>query len=258
MKAGIDLEIDRLAHETSAALDEARVDLVEAVRRALGSGTFAGDYLRAASGAHPAKERAAAIARLRVRLWQFPVRAKRAGALERLDAELNDCADAAIVLAIDRAREPQTIREREKWVKDTTGRKLTVVPVEYYDLGTSARFEAYLRRTAARALDEDIFERASWVAVAELSAVEDSPEPNGEADDGLSEWTVIAGRHPIEELVLTRAILAAGRLSAQERRVVELDANGYAFDEICVALGIRPGTLKSLRHRIRKNIAGRV
>ena len=47
---------------------------------------------------------------------------------------------------------------------------------------------------------------------------------------------------------------ALSRLSAQERRVLDLSRSDLSNDEICAEMNIKPSTLRVFRSRIRKKI----
>jgi DNA-directed RNA polymerase specialized sigma24 family protein len=208
------------------------------VEETSGPGTFLGDYLCVANRSR-SPDGIEALARLSTRLLGTD----------------DGSAQAAVLLAISRAcdAEPQTVRLGRLWVLDREGLKLEFVPIHHWCLDELATFEHYLRQIAGSALALDVRDvrdrvieplilgpkqKAKDLTAQPMTSIEEPSAPSAEE--------VVASHH-----AATRFLAI---LSVQERRVLNLTNDGLPPDQICVDLRIRPGTLKSVRHRIREKL----
>jgi hypothetical protein len=204
--------------------------LREIVQETMGPGTFLGDYLCVVSRSRPQAERSEALLRLSTRLLGID----------------DVSAQAAVLFAISRARdaEPQTVRFGKLWVLDRDGLKLKFVPVHQWRLNELATFEDYLGKIAQRELADDDHDVHDHV-IEPFVIGPKRPLANIDIEEtSASPEEVIASADTLRKLLAS--------LSAQEREVFGLAAYGLPSDEICADVGIRPGTLKSVQHRIRK------
>jgi hypothetical protein len=226
-------------------------------------GTFREDYFRVANPTSNATEREAALARLVERLWSWPVDSRAKGALRNLAHRrgvpkrmiLRELMPLAVLLAIDDVDRPQPIRrgsgKGSHYVKNSDGRKVSVIPSEHFDLGQLEQFEAHLKQQVRNSVEGDLIDRDPNRIVYPGDVPADDPYEDTVlfaqgAYTPPPEILMMEARErkqceEAEDVALQSALLS---LTPREREIAELIKEKDDKDEICRELKINRGTLR--------------
>lgn len=151
---------------------------------------------------------------------------------------------AGVLLAAMTMREPRYIRLGKHWVTDESGRKQLIAPVHL--LPYQAR--QWLFQEVRNAAEASLLNRAYPPRAPEVL---DNALPLLDAEPGPAAWGLFL---PPESRVESEGLFEhlVRVASPREREVLALSLSGCDDAEIAATLGIKPGTVRVFRHRLKK------